>query len=78
MAAGKIRWGELEEDDGGDLDFLLPPRVVIGPDENGFKKTIEYLFDDDGTYAQVSGLIILPKYYSMYVCTGFCLINYGE
>jgi hypothetical protein len=23
-------------------------------------------------------LIILPKYYSMYVCTGFCLINYGE
>ncbi|KAM0870307.1 hypothetical protein ACQ4PT_040099 [Festuca glaucescens] len=48
MAAAKIRWGELEEGDGGDLDFLLPPRVVIGPDENGFKKTIEYRFDDDG------------------------------
>ncbi|KAM0822961.1 hypothetical protein ACQ4PT_071186 [Festuca glaucescens] len=54
MAAAKIRWGELEEDDGGDLDFLLPPRVVIGPDENGFKKTIEYRFDDDGNKVKVT------------------------
>jgi translation initiation factor 3 subunit G len=54
MAAAKIRWGELEEDDGADLDFLLPPRVVIGPDENGFKKTIEYRFDDDGNKVKVT------------------------
>jgi hypothetical protein len=54
MAAAKIRWGELDEDDGGDLDFLLPPRVVIGPDENGFKKTIEYRFDDDGNKVKVT------------------------
>ena len=53
-ADAKIRWGELEEDDGGDLDFLLPPRVVIGPDENGFKKTIEYRFDDDGNKVKVT------------------------
>ncbi|KAL5580917.1 hypothetical protein UlMin_013359 [Ulmus minor] len=44
----KLRWGELEEDDGEDLDFLLPPRQVIGPDENGIKKVIEYRFNEDG------------------------------
>jgi translation initiation factor 3 subunit G len=50
MAAAqqKIRRGELEEDDGGDLDFLLPPLVVIGPVASGVKKVIEYRFDDDG------------------------------
>jgi hypothetical protein len=54
MAAAKIRWGEVEEDDGGDLDFLLPPRVVTGPDENGLKKTVEYRFDDDGNKVKVT------------------------
>jgi translation initiation factor 3 subunit G len=56
MAAAqqKIRWGELEEDDGGDLDFLLPPRVVIGPDASGVKKVIEYRFDDDGNKVKVT------------------------
>ncbi|KAL5973457.1 hypothetical protein ACLOJK_030107 [Asimina triloba] len=44
----KLRWGELEEDDGEDLDFLLPPPLVIGPDENGVKKVIEYKFNDEG------------------------------
>lgn len=44
----KVRWGELDEDDVEDLDFLLPPRQVIGPDENGIKKVIEYKFGDDG------------------------------
>ncbi|KAI4297630.1 hypothetical protein L6164_037514 [Bauhinia variegata] len=44
----KIQWGELEEDNGEDLDFLLPSRQVIGPDENGIKKAIEYQFDEDG------------------------------
>ncbi|XP_058753922.1 uncharacterized protein LOC131627111 [Vicia villosa] len=43
-----VRWGELEEDDGEDLDYLLlPARQVIGPDENGIKRVVEYRFDDD-------------------------------
>ncbi|KAK2968547.1 hypothetical protein RJ640_009392 [Escallonia rubra] len=46
-ALNKVRWGELE-DDGEDLDFLLLPRQVIGPDENGIKKVIVYKFRDDG------------------------------
>ncbi|KAG6499889.1 eukaryotic translation initiation factor 3 subunit G-like [Zingiber officinale] len=50
---GKLRWGELE-DDAEDLDFLLPPRVVIGPDENGVKKVIEYRFDDAGNKVKVT------------------------
>ena len=45
---GKMRWWELEEEDGEDLDFLLPPKQVMGPDENGIKKVIEYKFDDEG------------------------------
>ncbi|KAG8072688.1 hypothetical protein GUJ93_ZPchr0006g45168 [Zizania palustris] len=53
-ATQKIRWGELEEDDAGDLDFLLPPRVVTGPDENGFKKVVEYRFDDEGNKVKVT------------------------
>jgi len=50
----KLRWGELEEDDGEDLDFLLPPRQVIGPDDNGIKKVIEYKFDDDGNKVKIT------------------------
>ncbi|CAI8620043.1 unnamed protein product [Vicia faba] len=50
----KLRWGELEEDDGEDLDFLLPPRQIIGPDENGIKKVIEYQFDDDGNKVKIT------------------------
>lgn len=48
LQPGKLRWGELDEDDGEDLDFLLPPKQVMGPDENGIKKVIEYKFNDDG------------------------------
>lgn len=48
------RWGELEEDDGEDLDFLLPPRQVIGPDENGLKKVVEYKFSDDGNKVKIT------------------------
>ncbi|KAJ6392548.1 hypothetical protein OIU84_026845, partial [Salix udensis] len=43
----KMRWGELDEEDGEALDFLLPPKQVIGPDENGIKKETEYKFNDD-------------------------------
>ncbi|XP_052171418.1 uncharacterized protein LOC127787415 [Diospyros lotus] len=53
--ASKLRWGELEEeDDGEDLAFLLPPRQVIGPDENGIKKVIEYRFSDDGNKVKIT------------------------
>ncbi|OMO61988.1 hypothetical protein CCACVL1_23094 [Corchorus capsularis] len=50
----KIRWGELEEDDNESLDFLLPPKQVIGPDENGIKKVIEYKFNDDGNKVKIT------------------------
>ncbi|KAJ6983051.1 hypothetical protein NC653_026003 [Populus alba x Populus x berolinensis] len=50
----KMRWGELDEEDGEDLDFLLPPKQVIGPDENGIKKVIEYKFNDDGNKVKIT------------------------
>lgn len=50
----KLRWGELDEDDGEDLDFLLPPRQVIGPDENGIKRVIEYKFNEDGNKVKIT------------------------
>ncbi|KAJ7980805.1 Eukaryotic translation initiation factor 3 subunit G [Quillaja saponaria] len=49
----KVRWGELE-DDGEDLDFLLPPKQVIGPDANGIKKVIEYKFNEDGNKVKIT------------------------
>ncbi|KAF5742695.1 eukaryotic translation initiation factor 3 subunit G-B [Tripterygium wilfordii] len=52
--APRMRWGELEEDDGEDLDFLLPPKQVIGPDENGIKRVIEYKFDDAGNKIKIT------------------------
>ncbi|CAJ2657785.1 unnamed protein product [Trifolium pratense] len=48
----KMMWGELEEDE--NLDFLLPPRDVVGPDENGIKKVIEYKFDDNGNQVKIT------------------------
>lgn len=50
----KLRWGELDEDDGEDLDFLLPPKQVTGPDDNGIKKVIEYKFNDDGNKIKIT------------------------
>ncbi|XP_062203351.1 uncharacterized protein LOC133905550 isoform X2 [Phragmites australis] len=52
-----IRRGDLEEDDGGDLDSHLPPRVVIGPDENGVRKVIEHRFDNEGNKVKVMPII---------------------
>ncbi|KGN63960.1 eukaryotic translation initiation factor 3 subunit G [Cucumis sativus] len=49
----KLRWGELDDDD-GDLDFLLPPKKIIGPDENGVKKVIEYQFNEDGNKVKIT------------------------
>ena len=57
----KLRWGELDEDDGEDLDFLLPPRQVIGPDENGVKKVIEYKFNDEGNKVKITTIIRIRK-----------------
>ncbi|XP_022853242.1 eukaryotic translation initiation factor 3 subunit G-like [Olea europaea var. sylvestris] len=54
MQPSKVRWGELEEDDGEDLDFLLPPKQVIGPDENGIKKVVEYKFNDEGNKVKIT------------------------
>ncbi|KAK2993153.1 hypothetical protein RJ640_015340 [Escallonia rubra] len=45
----KLRWGEMEEEDeGDDMAFFLPPRQVIGPDESGVKKVVEYRINEDG------------------------------
>ncbi|KAK9113468.1 hypothetical protein Syun_020265 [Stephania yunnanensis] len=52
--SSKLRWGELEEDDGEDFDFLLPPPMVIGPDENGVKRVIEYKFKEDGSKVKIT------------------------
>lgn len=50
----KLRWSELDEEDGEDLDFLLPPKQVIGPDDNGIKKVIEYKFNDEGNKVKIT------------------------
>ncbi|KAI5578857.1 hypothetical protein BDE02_08G053900 [Populus trichocarpa] len=57
----KLRWGELDEDDGEDLDFLLPPKQVIGPDDNGIKKVIEYKFNDDGNKIKITNTTRVRK-----------------
>ena len=51
----KLRWEELDDDnDGEDLDFLLPPQQVIGPDKNGIKKVIKYRFNEDGNMVKIT------------------------
>lgn len=50
----RMRWGELEEDDGEDLDFLLPPKQVLGPDDDGIKKVVEYKFNDEGNRVKIT------------------------
>jgi len=50
----KFRWGELEDDDGGNLGPLLPPRVVLGPDAGGLRTVIEYRLDDGGNKVKVT------------------------
>ncbi|KAL8154100.1 hypothetical protein V2J09_011860 [Rumex salicifolius] len=54
QSMNNLRWGELDEEDGEDLDFLLPPKQVIGPDGNGVKKVIEYKFNDDGNKVKIT------------------------
>ncbi|KAI3925650.1 hypothetical protein MKW98_001504 [Papaver atlanticum] len=50
----KPKWGNLEEEDGNNLDFLLPPPEVIGPDKEGIKKVISYKFNEDGFKVKVT------------------------
>ncbi|KAL4205410.1 hypothetical protein AMTRI_Chr01g137160 [Amborella trichopoda] len=52
-AQNKLRWGELDEDDAEDLDFLLPPRQVEGPDEHGVKRVTEFKFDEAGNKVKI-------------------------
>ncbi|XP_052200954.1 uncharacterized protein LOC127807277 [Diospyros lotus] len=59
--SSKLRWGELDEDDGEDLDFLLPPRQVIGPDENGVKRVVEYKFNAEGNKVKITSTIRVRK-----------------
>lgn len=47
-----FQWGDIGEDD--DLDILLPPREVIGPDENGVKKVIEYRLNEEEKIIKVT------------------------
>ncbi|XP_052621816.1 uncharacterized protein LOC122195072 [Lactuca sativa] len=60
--AQKPRWGELEEEaDDGDYDYLLPPKQVIGPDEHGLKKFIEYKLNDEGNRVKITTTTCVRK-----------------
>ncbi|XP_023759053.1 uncharacterized protein LOC111907490 [Lactuca sativa] len=51
----KPRWGELdEEDDEKDYYSTLLPKQVIGPDEHGVKKVVEYKFNNDGNKVKIT------------------------
>ncbi|TKY51104.1 translation initiation factor [Spatholobus suberectus] len=50
----KLWWGELEEDNDEDLDFLVPLWQVIGPDKNDIKKVIEYKFNEDNNKVKIT------------------------
>lgn len=54
--SSKLRWGELFDGDDDDeyLDFLLPPKEVYGPDQNGIKKVVEYKFSNDGNKVKIT------------------------
>ncbi|CAH8270202.1 unnamed protein product [Arabidopsis lyrata] len=49
----KLRWGEIDEEE-DNFDFLLPPKQMIGPDQNGVKKVIEYKFNDEGKKVKIT------------------------
>ncbi|KAM0899091.1 hypothetical protein ACQ4PT_021524 [Festuca glaucescens] len=59
MAAAKIRWGELEEDDGGDLDFLLPPASSSGPTRTGSKADEPSASGDPLAMASKGGAVLM-------------------
>eukprot|EP00245_Coleochaete_scutata_P001589 TRINITY_DN1196_c0_g1_i1.p1 TRINITY_DN1196_c0_g1~~TRINITY_DN1196_c0_g1_i1.p1 ORF type:complete len:293 (-),score=65.45 TRINITY_DN1196_c0_g1_i1:434-1312(-) len=54
MAPGeKMMWGDSEDIE-DDIDGLLPPVTVIGPDANGIKTYIEYRKNDDDVKVKVT------------------------
>ncbi|MFQ6661233.1 hypothetical protein Gotur_029457 [Gossypium turneri] len=57
----KFRWADIEDNDAEDLTYLLPPKEVIGPDENGIKKVIEYKFNEEGKQVRVTTTIRVRK-----------------
>ncbi|KAK3034233.1 hypothetical protein RJ639_032168 [Escallonia herrerae] len=61
MKPNKLRWGELAEDEEIDLDFLLPPPQVIGPDSNGIKKVITYKLNGEGNMVKVTTTSLVRK-----------------
>ncbi|MCL7028703.1 hypothetical protein MKW94_006831 [Papaver nudicaule] len=56
LSTQRQNWGDTEEEDGDDLDFPLPPPIVIGPDENGIKKVISSLheYNSEGSKVMVT------------------------
>ncbi|XP_022752335.1 eukaryotic translation initiation factor 3 subunit G-A-like [Durio zibethinus] len=60
----KLSWADQmeNEDNADDLTlFPLPPRQVIGPDENGIKKVIEYKFNEAGNMVKVTSTFHVRK-----------------
>ncbi|XP_031256943.1 eukaryotic translation initiation factor 3 subunit G-like [Pistacia vera] len=61
----KPRWSDVADDDDGngeDLNSrLLPPTEVIGPDENGIKRVIEYKFNDERKIIKVTTVSRVKK-----------------
>ncbi|XP_074364864.1 uncharacterized protein LOC141705895 isoform X2 [Apium graveolens] len=50
-SSSRPRWGDVDDDND---DYLLPPREVIGPDENGIKKVIEYKLNHENKLVRVT------------------------
>ncbi|KAI3986849.1 hypothetical protein MKX01_014550 [Papaver californicum] len=57
----KPNWGDLEVEDGNNLDFLLPPPEVIGPDKNGIKKVISNKYNEEGLKVKVTTTIRVTR-----------------
>ncbi|OMO53021.1 hypothetical protein CCACVL1_28940 [Corchorus capsularis] len=61
----KLCWADEVDDDGDelevDLSSLLPPREIIGPDEKGIKKVIEYKFNEAGQKVKVTSTYRVTK-----------------
>ncbi|MBA0817226.1 hypothetical protein Gohar_001809 [Gossypium harknessii] len=57
----RFRWADIEDNDAEDLTYLLPPKEVIGPDENGIKKVIEYKLNEEGKQVRVTTTIRVRK-----------------
>ncbi|VVB13395.1 unnamed protein product [Arabis nemorensis] len=60
-ATNNFRWGDDMEEEDEDLGFLLPPKQVIGPDQNGVKKVIEFKLNDEGKKVKITTTIRVQK-----------------